>query len=140
MNNPPKPDYTSHVPRYTFANTLAEQQMQLAANPMLERFQQSRQRLASDPYRPLYHFVSPESGLLDYLADPFCFRHGDWYYAVATGKAECYSPTFEGPHVVPMVKSRDLRHWERVGRVLELPPEPFTCFWAPEIAVHDGRF
>lgn len=59
---------------------------------------------------------------LDYLADPFCCRHGDWYYAVATGKAECYSPPFEGPHVVPMVKSRDLRQWERVGRVLELPP------------------
>ncbi len=78
--------------------------------------------------------------LPDYLADPFCFYHDGWYYAVATGKAEGYSPSFEGPRVVPMVKSRDLRSWERVGRVLELPEEPFTCFWAPEVAIHDGRF
>jgi hypothetical protein len=45
----------------------------------------------------------------DYLADPFCFRHGDWYYAVATGKPECYSPSFEGPHVVP--NWRVIRRW-----------------------------
>jgi hypothetical protein len=45
-----------------------------------------------------------------YLADPFCFRHGDWYYAVGTGRTECYAPSFKGP-VVPMVKSRDLRQW-----------------------------
>jgi beta-xylosidase len=79
---------------------------------------------------PVYH---------DYLADPFCFRHGDWYYAVGTGRAECYSPKFTGP-VVPMAKSRDLQHWEPVGRVLELPAEPFTCFWAPEIAEHASQF
>ncbi len=84
--------------------------------------------------------ATPNPVLPDYLADPFCFYHDGCYYAVATGKAEAYSPSFEGPRVVPMVKSRDLRHWERVGRVLELPEEPFTCFWAPEIAVHNGRF
>jgi len=71
--------------------------------------------------------------LSDYLADPFCFHHEGWYYAVATGKAEAHSPSFDGPCVVPMVKSRDLCTWERVGRVLELPPEPYTCFWAPEM-------
>ena len=74
-----------------------------------------------------------------YLADPFCFRHDGWYYAVGTGKAECYAPSFSGP-VVPMVRSRDLRSWEPVGRVLEQTGQPFTCYWAPEIAVHDGRF
>lgn len=83
-------------------------------------------------------FANPQ--LPDYLADPFCFRHEGWYYVVATGREECYSPAFTGPHVVPMVKSRDLRTWERVGRVLELPKEPYTCFWAPEVAEHEGRF
>ena len=75
----------------------------------------------------------------EYLADPFCFRHGGWYYAVGTGKAECYSPSFDSA-VVPMVRSRDLKTWESVGRVLELPREAYTCFWAPEIAERDGRF
>ena len=51
MSETSKTDYTSRVPRYTFANSLSEQQTQLAANPMLERFRQSRQRLASDPRR-----------------------------------------------------------------------------------------
>jgi beta-xylosidase len=74
-----------------------------------------------------------------YLADPFCFRHDGWYYAVGTGKAECHAPGFSGP-VVPMVKSRDLHTWEPVGRVLEQTGLPFTCYWAPEIAVHHGRF
>lgn len=75
----------------------------------------------------------------DYLADPFCFYHEGWYYVVATGKPEHYSASSDGP-VVPMVKSRDLHTWERVGRVLVLPDEPMICSWAPEVAEHDGRF
>ena len=32
---------------------------------MIQRFAESRRRLAADPHRPLYHFVSPESTLND---------------------------------------------------------------------------
>jgi len=83
-------------------------------------------------------FRNPVYG--EYLADPFCFRAGDYYYAVGTGKTEAdHSPTTDGP-VIPMVRSRDLRSWESLGKVLELPPQTYTCFWAPEVAFHEGRY
>jgi beta-fructofuranosidase len=44
---------------------------------LLRRFAESRQRLAADPYRPLYHFVSPESGLND--PNGLCFWRGCWH-------------------------------------------------------------
>jgi beta-xylosidase len=40
-----------------------------------------------------------------------------------------------------MVKSRDLQHWESVGKVLVPPAEERGgSFWAPEVAFHDGVF
>ncbi|KAB2669799.1 MAG: glycoside hydrolase family 32 protein [Verrucomicrobia bacterium] len=41
------------------------------------RFAASRKRLASDPYRPGYHFVSPESQLND--PNGLCFWRGRWH-------------------------------------------------------------
>ena len=50
-------DNTSRVPKYTFANTLKEQEAQLKTNPLMLRFIESRKKMADDPYRPIYHFV-----------------------------------------------------------------------------------
>jgi len=76
----------------------------------------------------------------EYLADPFCFHHEGTYYAVGTGRRECNYGKPDG-NVVPMVKSQDLQHWQPVGQVL-IPPdiERGGCFWAPEVAYHDGLF
>ena len=35
------------------------QEAKLRDNPLMRRFAESRRKMASDPYRPLYHFVSP---------------------------------------------------------------------------------
>ena len=43
-------DNTSLVPKYTFANTLKEQQAQLKTNPLMLRFIESRKKMAGDPY------------------------------------------------------------------------------------------
>ena len=67
----------SKAPAYQFADTLAEQEAQLAANPMMARFADSRRALASDPHRPLYHFVSPESTLND--PNGLCYWQGKWH-------------------------------------------------------------
>ena len=76
----------------------------------------------------------------EYLADPFCWRHDGVYYAVGTGREECGANGL-ADRVVPMIKSTDLQHWERVGRVLVPPKEEFgNCFWAPEVAFHAGKF
>jgi beta-fructofuranosidase len=49
-------------------------QQTLRSNPELKRFAESRRTLAADPYRPLYHFVSPERTLND--PNGFCFWQG----------------------------------------------------------------
>ncbi len=75
-----------------------------------------------------------------YLADPYCFRVGDTYYAVGTGVTEA-GTTDTQQRVVPMVRSHDLQHWEELGPVL-IPPEEERggSFWAPAVACHNGVF
>jgi len=53
-----KTDRTSRVPKFTFSDSLEEQEAQLARNPLIQRFRASRKRLAADRYRPLYHYVT----------------------------------------------------------------------------------
>ena len=51
----------------TYPSTLDEQLKALEGDETVRRFAESRQRLAAvDPYRPLYHFSSPEN----YMNDP----------------------------------------------------------------------
>lgn len=68
-----------------------------------------------------------------YLADPFVFRHDNAYYAIGTGPG---SDRFE----FPMLRSTDLFDWEPIGFGLQRPEVEGNCFWAPEIALFEGRF
>jgi len=68
-----------------------------------------------------------------YLADPHVFRHDGVYYAVGTGPGA-------GGQEFPMLRSDDFAHWEPIGFALERPLVEGDCFWAPEIAFHDGTF
>jgi beta-fructofuranosidase len=74
---PPDGEFPSPTPRYQFAEALAEQEAQLAVNPLIRRFAQSRAALAADPYRPAFHFVSPESRLND--PNGLCRWRGRWH-------------------------------------------------------------
>src|SRR5581483_917512 len=57
----PSRDYTSKVPHFTFGDDLPAQEAQLKDNPLMQRFRAARHKLAEDPFRPLYHFYSPEA-------------------------------------------------------------------------------
>ncbi|MEO6289416.1 MAG: glycoside hydrolase family 32 protein [Ginsengibacter sp.] len=72
-----KGPYPSATPQYIFSNTLKEQEAELKNNPLMLRFKRSREKLASDRYRPLYHFVSPENMLND--PNGLCFWKGKWH-------------------------------------------------------------
>lgn len=73
----------------------------------------------------------------NYLADPFCWYHEGTYYAVGTRGGGKHDPARD----VPLIKSRDLQHWDYVGQVLEIPAdERGGMVWAPETAFHDGTF
>jgi len=93
--------YASVTPKFTFAETLAEQEEQLKTNPLMRRFAESRKRLAADRYRPAYHFVSPESQMND--PHGLCFWQGRWHLFY-----QAYPPD-EFPRPADIARRR--QHW-----------------------------
>jgi len=116
-----KPPYISPVPKFTFQKTLAEQEEQLKTNPLMLRFAESRKRLSSDPYRPIYHFVSPESTLND--PNGLCFWQGNWHMFY-----QGYPPEDRRQHWGHAI-SKDLIHWKDL---------PYAIYPSPERAVFSG--
>lgn len=97
----PEGPYASLTPKYLFATTLKDQEAQLKDNPLMIRFAQSRRRMAADPYRPAYHFVSPESTLND--PNGLTFWQGRWHMFY-----QGYPPD-EFPEAKDRIKRR--QHW-----------------------------
>ncbi len=116
-----KPPFVSPVPKFTFSKTLTEQEEQLKNNPLLLRFAESRKRQSKDPYRPLYHFVSPESTLND--PNGLCFWQGNWHMFY-----QGYPPEDRRQHWGHAI-SKDLIHWRDL---------PYAIYPSPERAVFSG--
>ncbi|MBL7697178.1 MAG: glycoside hydrolase family 32 protein [Chitinophagaceae bacterium] len=93
--------YPSATPQFVFSEKLSEQEEQLKNNPLTLRFAKSRQKLASDKYRPLYHFVSPENMLND--PNGLCYWQGKWHLFY-----QAY-PADEFPAAADIKKRR--QHW-----------------------------
>jgi len=119
----------SKVPWFEFSNDLSVQQEQLAANPLLQRFADSRTALAADPYRPLYHFVSPESSLND--PNGLCFWHGRWHLFY-----QGFPPEDKRVHWGHAV-SEDLIHWQDLPYAIY--PDPEQCCFSGATLVEDSR-
>ena len=118
---PDKPPYVSAVPKATFATTLEEQEKQLKSDPLVLRFAESRKRQSKDPYRPIYHFVSPESSLND--PNGLCFWQGNWHMFY-----QAYPPEDKRQHWGHAI-SKDLIHWRDM---------PYAIYPSPERAVFSG--
>ncbi len=129
MSADKKPDYRSKVPQYNFADSLAEQEAQLAANPMMARFAQSRRQLADDPHRPLYHFVSPESTLND--PNGLSYWGGRWHLFY-----QGYPPEDSRQHWGHAI-SDDLIHWRDLPYAIY--PDPEDCCYSGTALVEDDR-
>lgn len=115
------PDYTSKVPKYVFSNTVSEQENQLKTNPLMIRFAESRKRQAVDRFRPIYHFVSPESTLND--PNGLCYWQGNWHLFYQGYPSE--DPRQHWGHAI----SKDLIHWKDL---------PYAIYPGPERAVFSG--
>jgi len=114
---PPEGAYTPATPHYIFAETLKEQEAQLKNNPLMRRFAESRRKLASDPYRPVYHFVCPEGGMND--PSGLSFWQGRWHMLYQSHAPD--SPDGGGKgHAV----SDDLVHWRDLPYALYPGIEP----------------
>lgn len=75
-----------------------------------------------------------------YFADPFVLRVGEEYYAYGTGVTETDGRSPE-ERVFEVLRSRDLVNWEHLGEALvPLAGTKKIPYWAPEVAMHDGRF
>ncbi len=61
----------------TYPDTLEEQLQALDADAHLERFRASRECLATDPHRPLYHFSPPGSRMND--PNGLCWWQGNYH-------------------------------------------------------------
>jgi beta-fructofuranosidase len=116
-----KPPYLSAVPEFKFSNTLKEQEEELKSNPLLKRFADSRKRQSSDRYRPIYHFVSPESTLND--PNGLCYWEGNWHMFY-----QGYPPEDRRQHW-GHAYSKDLIHWVDL---------PYAIYPGPERAVFSG--
>ena len=105
------------------------QEAQLRQHPALRRFAESRQKLATDPYRPLYHFVSPEGRLND--PNGLCFWQGQWHLFY-----QAFPPANPVPYWGHAV-SDDLVHWRDLPYAIE--PGPEAACWSGSTLVEDDR-
>jgi beta-fructofuranosidase len=123
------PDYSSLVPRYTFAETLEEQEAQLKDSPLLRRMIASRKAKASDPHRPIYHYVNPENTLND--PNGLCFWQGRWHLFY-----QAYPPEDPRQHWGHAV-SDDLIHWRDLPYAIY--PNPEECCFSGATFVEEDR-
>ncbi len=122
-------DRRSRVPAYTFPTTLDAQEAALATNPLVQRMNRSRQELASDPHRPIYHYVNPESTLND--PNGLCFWQGNWHLFYQGYPPE--DPRQHWGHAI----SKDLVHWRDLPYCIYPDPED-RCFSGSTL-VEDDR-
>lgn len=107
----------------------AAQEEQLRQDPTLQRFADSRAQMASDPYRPLYHFVSPEGNLND--PNGLCFWQGQWHLFY-----QAFPPADPRPYWGHVV-SDDLIHWRDLPYAIA--PGPEEACWSGSTLVEDDR-
>jgi len=111
--------FTSRVPKYTFSSTLEEQERELANNVLTTRMAESRKALSGDQFRPIYHYVNPESTLND--PNGLCFWQGRWHLFYQGYPPE--DPRQHWGHAV----SDGLIHWRDLPYAIYPDPEE-KCF------------
>ncbi len=126
---PPPRDYTSLVPKFTFPDDLAAQEAQLKDNPLMQRFREGRRKLAADPFRPAYHFYSPEAQLND--PNGLCFWQGRWHLFYQANPPDDHR--WHWAHAV----SDDLIHWRDLPYALY--PNPEEQCYSGATYVDEGR-
>ncbi len=119
----------SKVPRFRFAETLGEQERQLASNPLMLRMMAARREKADDPHRPAYHYVNPEYKLND--PNGLCFWQGRWHLFYQAVPPE--ETRWHWAHAV----SEDLIRWRDLPYALYPGPEE-SCYSGTALIEEDN--
>lgn len=122
-------DFTSKVPRRKYGDSSVQQKKELEDDVLMKRFQESRDALSSDPHRPIYHFVSPESTMND--PNGLCFWQGQWHLFY-----QGYPPEDPRQHWGHAISS-DLIHWRDLPYAIY--PNPERCCFSGATLVEDDR-
>jgi len=109
----------SPVPKEKYAKEYKIQLKQLKKSNLLKRFAKSRKKLEINPYRPYYHFVSPECKMHD--ANGLCFYKGKWHLFY-----QAFPPEYPIQHWGHAV-SIDLINWKDLPYAIYPGPEK-ACF------------
>lgn len=113
----------------TYPDTLEEQIKALETDEDLARFQESRERLAADPYRPVYHLSPPENAMND--PNGLCQWQGRYhlfYQFLPEGQSR-----WHWGHFV----SDDLAHWRDLPPAI-YPDKEVSCY-SGQCLVEPGR-
>ena len=121
-------DYTSKVPKYIFSSTLEEQEKELANNPLISRMSESREKLSADKFRPIYHYVNPESTLND--PNGLCYWQDNWHLFY-----QAYPPEDPRQHWGHAI-SKNLINWRDLPYAIYPNPEE-KCFSGATLVEND---
>jgi beta-fructofuranosidase len=123
------PEYISPVPKRTYSTRLEEQLEELKDDALLARFAASREKLAEDRYRPVYHYVNPEGTLND--PNGLCYWRGNYHLFY-----QAYPPEDTRQHWGHAV-SEDLVHWRDLP--LAIYPGIERCCFSGSALVEEDR-
>lgn len=119
----------SSVKYYNFSDEDKILKQQLLENELLEQFAVSRNQLARDPFRPHYHFTSPEGMLND--PNGLCYWNGKWHLFY-----QSYPPCDPRQHWGHAISS-DLIHWKDLPYAIY--PGPEKCCFSGNTIVEKNR-
>ena len=122
-------DYISKVPQRSYPSTLDRQLAALETDELVLRFAASREKLAADRYRPVYHYVNPEGALND--PNGLCYWQGRYHLFY-----QAYPPEDPRQHWGHAV-SDDLVYWRDLPLAI-YPGIEEKCFSGSTL-VEDGR-
>lgn len=121
MAQPDKPPFKSAVKEETYSATLPEQEKELKKSILLKRFAESRKELSTDKYRPIYHFLSPESTMND--PNGLCYWQGNWHLFYQASPPEDQRQHWGHAYSADLIQWKDL---------------PYAIYPGPERAVYSG--
>ena len=118
----------TNAPTYS-EMTLAQQREAMKTDPQVLRFQKAREARAADPYRPLYHFSTPER----LLNDPNGLFWWNGYYHMFYQLYPAANPRVHWAHAY----SEDLVHWKDLP--LAIAPEGGGDIFSGQVLAEEDR-